>query len=112
MPVPSVIVTETSSMLPLISHVRSCVNGNCRTTKLGIVALPNRRVSDDESKIVGGEVRPNGLVGCTRTSASVSGRVPAVMLRMNGTEKRESDGQSGGTPSRPNADGTIATLSN
>ena len=63
MPLPSVIVTNTPSVLPLMSHVNECVKGNCRTAKLPTVTLPNWRVSDEESKIVGGDVRPNGFVG-------------------------------------------------
>lgn len=107
MPAPSVVVTDTSSMLPVMSHEKSRVKGNCPTAKLAIVTLPNRRVSDAESKMVGGDVRPNGFVGWKRTSESVSGDVPAVMLRMKGTEKRDTDGQCSGIPSRPKADGTI-----
>ena len=63
MPLPSLIVTDTSIMLPLMSHVNGCVKGNSRTSKLPTVTLPNWRVSDKESKIVGGDVRPNGFVG-------------------------------------------------
>jgi hypothetical protein len=110
MPVPSVILTDTPSMPPLMSHVNGCVKENCRTSKLATVTLPNWRVSDEESKMVGGTVRPNGFVGWIRTSESTSGLVPAVMLRMKGKEKGDTEGQSSWTG--PGAVGTIVTMSN
>jgi len=111
MPVPSLMVTDTMSDVPLMSHVNGCVKGNWRTPKLATVRLPNWRVSDEESKIVGGEVRPNGFVGWMRTSASVSGRVPAVTLRTKGTGNGDTPGQCARMPSRPNGDGATPTRS-
>jgi hypothetical protein len=55
----SVVLTEVCRTLPL-KHPSGNVKGNCRTAKLSIVMLPNWRVSDAESKRVGGAVERNG----------------------------------------------------
>jgi len=78
-----VVLTEVCRTLPL-RHPSGNVNRNCRIAKLSIETLPNWRVSDAESKMVGGAVERNGSNNWKRTSASVTGKWPAVTFNVTG----------------------------
>src|SRR5262245_52561989 len=93
-PLPSVVVVDTCRMtLPVKPHPNVCTNGNVPTAKLPTVVLPNTRVSDASSKIVGGDWTRNGSVTWNCTPESVSGNAPALTVSVNGTEKGCTAGQ-------------------
>ena len=83
-------------MVLLVTHPTSWTNAKSRAPKLATSRLlPNRRVRDDESKIVIGAVLRKGSVDWKRTSERMIGEAAAATLTVKGTGKAASGAQDG-----------------